>query len=68
MSSDENGKSFGLEKSFCTWCINPLTLQNSFENAVCLDCYQQLIRAGLSDEKIFDYKVSGSSSKDTTFH
>jgi len=60
MSKGQNNNSFNIDQPLCRWCITPLSLSASFENSVCVDCYQQLIRAGLSDEKIFSRKIPAS--------
>jgi len=54
MSEDEINPN--SEKTLCGWCNKPLTQADSFEQAVCLNCYRKLICAGLKEEEIFDTK------------
>lgn len=40
----------------CDWCYKPITLNNSLERFVCLDCYRRLVSLGMSDKEIFNPK------------
>jgi len=47
------------EHLLCRWCEEPLNSLDSLEKSVCLSCYRQLVKAGFSDEEIFDREVAG---------
>jgi hypothetical protein len=58
LSENESKPGAHSRSILCTWCRAPLHVSTSFKELVCLSCYRRLFNAGVSDEEIFNSKIS----------
>jgi hypothetical protein len=63
LSENESRLGAHSKSIFCTWCHAPLHVSTSFKELVCLSCYRRLFNAGVSDEEIFNSKISQSRAE-----